>query len=635
MALRRVQRIGSLVVLIVAMAGPRWAMAQPPPSTEEAVYGAWSRLVDLWALGGGPATCNFAPFCPCGLTTCSFPGPCTEIAHVSPIPVGPKQGWVHFWRAQTGRPQKTYIWQPGGSTVHTLVIKTSACTFAPESCYGSGCPQAQCGNAFCSGHAFLPDGRLVTAGADAGCSGSPTGFNVLGSYESWVFDPYVLTDPAPPGGWPAWSFIGPTRERRWYPSVLALENGDLLLTGGLLEQCSGPTSGLYSPFFEILPWNGGSLGPWDYARDLGTTFPLALPGTDLFGLYPHLQLLPAVATIPGTVNPQTGDILLVDGGHWGSSSFSYLLSRKEQDHIAAIPSQPLLTNPNPPPATLARAEENSIRFPGSTTMKEFWLVGGKLRGSSQLQSQGRVEIHSMDVNLANGPSSTWQVLPSIPLNVGRVYSQTVILPDKSLLVVGGAQSDYGVDPLFPVLPVYQPERYTAAGGWQSMAPAASHRLYHSGAILLPDATVLSTGGEDYPFYNCNNAPLLTYKGDAQIYSPPYLFWGPRPQVYSQASSVQYAATFAVNVSVPPGATLGSLVLIRPGSVTHALDFEQRLVDLSYSVDEIIIDPVSGWQLHQLTVQAPAHGRIAPPGYYMLFAVTGQGIPSVAPFIQVM
>ena len=36
----------------------------------------------------------------------------------------------------------------------------------------------------------------------------------------------------------------------------------------------------------------------------------------------------------------------------------------------------------------------------------------------------------------------------------------------------------------------------------------------------------------------------------------------------------------------------------------------------------------------LTVQAPANSNLAPPGYYMVFLVNTNGVPSVASFVQI-
>jgi len=66
------------------------------------------------------------------------------------------------------------------------------------------------------------------------------------------------------------------------------------------------------------------------------------------------------------------------------------------------------------------------------------------------------------------------------------------------------------------------------------------------------------------------------------------------------------------------------VLIRNGAVTHAFDENTRYVPLTFQ-------QVAGG----LTVTAPANGNIAPPGFYMLFLVNNSGVPSVAPFVQVV
>ena len=53
--------------------------------------------------------------------------------------------------------------------------------------------------------------------------------------------------------------------------------------------------------------------------------------------------------------------------------------------------------------------------------------------------------------------------------------------------------------------------------WTTLASMATYRGYHSTAFVLPDGRVVSAGGEDVG-------------ANAEIFSPPYLFQGPRPTI---------------------------------------------------------------------------------------------------------
>ena len=57
-------------------------------------------------------------------------------------------------------------------------------------------------------------------------------------------------------------------------------------------------------------------------------------------------------------------------------------------------------------------------------------------------------------------------------------------------------------------------------------------------------------------------------------------------------------------------------------MTHAFDQNQRFLQLPFTT-------VSG----ALNVQAPANANLAPPGYYMLFILDTQGVPSVAAILK--
>ena len=141
------------------------------------------------------------------------------------------------------------------------------------------------------------------------------------------------------------------------------------------------------------------------------------------------------------------------------------------------------------------------------------------------------------------------------------------------------------------------------------------RTYHSTAVLLPDARVLIGGGDT------RGAFTVPRRRDYQIFEPHYLQTGlPRPVITATPPAIRYGAAFTLGVgSAPPNQTLASVVLMRPGSVTHHTDYDQRFKSLE------ILRRSPG----QLVVKSPANGRIAPPGYYMVFVVSSEGTPSVA------
>jgi hypothetical protein len=138
-------------------------------------------------------------------------------------------------------------------------------------------------------------------------------------------------------------------------------------------------------------------------------------------------------------------------------------------------------------------------------------------------------------------------------------------------------------------------------------------------VLLPDARVL-TAGTDGTF---NPEPFNIPNTRVEIFAPPYLFKGPRPEIAAAPGSVGYGATFTVTTAANQGATIQSATFIRPGSTTHGVNMDQRYVGLQ-------IVAKAG---DTLTLQAPPLPTVAPPGYYMLFLVNDQGVPSVAPFVH--
>ncbi len=201
------------------------------------------------------------------------------------------------------------------------------------------------------------------------------------------------------------------------------------------------------------------------------------------------------------------------------------------------------------------------------------------------------------------PQPQWRY--TAPMNFPRIHANAVTLPDGQVLVVGGGAAGKYDGPV-TAAELYDPVAET----WTVMGSQQGGRMYHATALLLPDGRVLSAGQDSGG-----------YATMGEIFSPPYLFKGPRPTIASAPSTTGYGESFSF--TSPQAGDLGKVALIRPGSVTHTVDTDQRYVGLDFTT--------SG---DTVTVTGPANGNIAPPGYYMLFAVDSAGVPSVAEWVHV-
>jgi galactose oxidase len=193
----------------------------------------------------------------------------------------------------------------------------------------------------------------------------------------------------------------------------------------------------------------------------------------------------------------------------------------------------------------------------------------------------------------------------------RRHHNAVILPTGEVLVVGGVSGTAFNDLSTAVHPaeIWNP----TSGVWSTLASNSVARGYHTTAILLPDARVLLAGSGDGA-----SAPS---ERNAEIFSPPYLFNGPRPTITSRPSRLAYGNTY--RIGTPDAASIGQVTLIRLGSATHAFDMNQRFQRLPFTAD------TTG-----LTIPAPTSRSRTPPGHYLLFIVNATGVPSVGKIVQV-
>ena len=189
----------------------------------------------------------------------------------------------------------------------------------------------------------------------------------------------------------------------------------------------------------------------------------------------------------------------------------------------------------------------------------------------------------------------------------RMHLNAVLLPDRTVLVTGGGsirESD-------PVLEseIFDPR----TNSWSVAATSDIPRLYHSFGLLLPDGRVLLGGSQP---------PDVPAEKRLELYSPPYLFAGTRPVISQAPSQVRYGATIRINTT--QATTIKWVSLIRPSAVTHSADSEQRVVDV----------PSRRVAAGVLELTVTGDPTIAPPGWYMLFVTNDDGVPSVAKWIKV-
>ncbi|MBA3232785.1 MAG: DUF1929 domain-containing protein [Propionibacteriales bacterium] len=303
----------------------------------------------------------------------------------------------------------------------------------------------------------------------------------------------------------------------------------------------------------------------EYNPDTNTMTQLASTATKPVGLYPRMHVMPNGKVL------KTGPQRMSAYFNPATSSWSNVAS--------------MLYG--------SRGRGNSVLLPGADRVL---VVGGQSSGSAT--PTGTAEI--IDTSVA---APKWRYTGS--LNYPRLLANTVNLPDGQVLIVGGgAQFKY-------VSPVKIPELYNpATETWTALAPQQASRMYHSTALLLPDGRVLSAGQDD--------GPLATY---GEIFSPPYLFKGPRPTISDAPSTIGYGQQ--LTIASPNATDIASVTLIKAGSVTHQIDTDQRSVPLSFTATD-----------GALTAQAPPNANVAPPGYYMLFIVDNNGVPSIAPWTHV-
>jgi hypothetical protein len=405
-------------------------------------------------------------------------------------------------------------------------------------------------NVFCSGHTFLPDGRLLVAGGHEGRDGN-------GSVDTNIFEYSPSYD---------WTRHAPMYQGRWYPVATALANGDVLVVGG-----NALANGQIVRNLVPEVWNHAT-GSW--TRLSGASLNVIL--------YAPMHLAPdGRVFMSGSPNANVRQTLFLDtsgNGEWA------LTPRPERKYTG-------------------------MRDYGPSVLLEDSKV--LVMGGGTTPPTATSEIIDLK---GNPPTWNWT---ANSMAFARRHLNATLLPDGTVLVTGGTSSPGFND---GTNAVYAAELWNPKTGlWTTMASAKVKRLYHSTALLLPDGRVLSAGGGRPPPTNGSG----TDNYNAEIYSPPYLFTGVRPTITSAPASIAYGSQFQVQVATN-ATDITKVSLVALGSVTHTLNMSQRIKFLTFTP--------SGTTL---TVRTPTERTLVPPGYYMLFVINSNGAPSVAKMVQVV
>jgi hypothetical protein len=459
-------------------------------------------------------------------------------------------------------------------------------------------PRSKYNDLFCCGHTVLPDGRLLAAGGTATYDkDTPAGGHHASSH-------YTGTAAAALFDWRderTWRDAPDMADGRWYPTCITLADGRALVISGHPGAAAHAHENTNVEFFDPASDSWSSPTPTMPSLDPhGFFLDFMVPQ----GYYPRLHLLPN-----GWIFSSTA--LKTEGGERKTRAI-LLSSRLPKVRLHALGEPPHDEH------VYAGANFSSVLLPLRPPSYEarVLICGGKRPRVFDLERQGR----------------GWYDAGAPRAYDKRAYVDTVLLPDGSVLLVNGATSERQLQPPFlgglDSDAVKYPERYDpATGEWRTLAGTAIARVYHSVALLLPDGRVWVAGSNHDSLRNkggfIDGDPA---KGDArelqiQTFSPPYLFRGDRPQIAGAPLFAGYGEQ--VRVRTPQARRIRKAALIRCSSVTHGYNPDQRYVELE----------IQGRTTGVVTIAMPPRPPIAPPGYYMLFLLNEQSVPSVGHIIR--
>ncbi|WP_232323653.1 radical copper oxidase GlxA [Catenuloplanes japonicus] len=387
-----------------------------------------------------------------------------------------------------------------------------------------------------------------------------------GDRTSYEFDPVSET----------YVRVGDLTRARWYPTLAALPSGDVLAVSGLDE------------FGRILHGQNevyrAAERRWVDAPNLSRYFP-TYPA--LFGMSDERLFY------SGSTSGYGSDTEGRTPGLWDldDNTFTPVPGLRDADQTET---------------------SASVLLPPAQDQKVMILGGG---GVGDLPTSTR----RTDIVDLSATHPVYRPGPDLPQPVR--YLSTVVLPDDTVFTSGGA-SGYRGGP-------YRGETRSDVLGAQIYDPGAEEfreaaapsvgRNYHSEALLLPDGRVITLGSD--PLYGEDGRSAGTFEQRIEIYSPPYLFKGARPEITGGPETIVRGKS--ARFLTPRPGEIVSARLVRPSAVTHVTDVDQRSIALP-------LTPESG----AVSLAVPEAAGLVPSGWYLLFVTTADGVPSTGRWVEV-
>lgn len=420
-------------------------------------------------------------------------------------------------------------------------------------------------DSFCSAMTYLQDGSLLISGGN-------------GKDTSTIYDPASHS---------SYTDASNMASDRWYSTMINLPDGRPLILGGMMpyteEMANRPDLAIANGWPSMTPeiYENGS---W---RSLFGAYSRDAFGPDyLRASYPRAWIAPN-----GQVFGLSSDKMwyLNANGNGGNGDISQVWDFK-QGYNKGNP-----VNVGPTSTAVMYAPGLILQVGGN---------GGFNRDKLPASNQATI------VDIRNGTP----VLREQPrMRFERRYGNSIVLPTGKVMVSGGTTfgnhySGEKGDAVFAT-EIWDPSN----GQWEQGPDANRIRVYHSITTLLPDGSVLSTGGG-------SPGPVLNL--NAEIYYPAYFFdevdgepvLAERPHIKA-ISGLAYRHNSELQFDLESEESIKELALLGVSNSTHSFNSGQRRIPLTFSRDQF-----------RISTQIPGK-NLVPPGYYQLVAVNQKGVPS--------